>query len=128
MILYSCIFFVVFPILDKKLKMGTDLNRELIIQLLKKGPEYRLFTNSAKTDLFNELRMSEEECVSFIIKSLEDGVALNYGQTELEKFYGRDHWWFVNETPTCVEAYIKVQIDSETEKIIIIIISAHESR
>lgn len=108
--------------------MGTDINRELIIRLLQKGPEYRFLTNSAKNDLFNDLNMTEEELVLFIIKSLEEGVKLNYGQTELEKFHGRDHWWFVNETPTHVKAYIKIQIDNETEKIIIIIISAHESR
>jgi hypothetical protein len=108
--------------------MGTDLKREMIIQLLEKGPEHRLFTGRAKNDLYRELRMSEEECVSFIIKSLQDGVELNYGQTELAEHHGKNHWWFVNETPTHVEAYIKVQIDSETEKIILIIISAHESK
>ncbi|MEA2077836.1 MAG: hypothetical protein U9O95_07450 [Candidatus Marinimicrobia bacterium] len=108
--------------------MGTDFNRELIIRLLQKGPEYRFLTDSARNDLFNDLNMTEEELVLFIIKSLKEGVELNYGQTELEKFHGKDHWWFVNETPTHVEAYIKVQIDNETEKIIIIIISAHESR
>ena len=81
----------------------------------------------AGRDLHNELRMSEEECVTFIIESLESDVKLNYGQTEIEEHHGKNHWWFVNETPTCVEAFIKVQIDSETEKIIIIIISAHES-
>ncbi len=108
--------------------MGTDFNRELILQLLKKGPEYRIFTSRARNDLFNELKMSEEDCVLFIINSLEEGIELIYGQTELEKFHGRDHWWFVNKTPTHVEAYIKVQIDSETEKIILIIISAHESK
>ncbi|MCF8298687.1 MAG: hypothetical protein K9J13_14155 [Saprospiraceae bacterium] len=105
--------------------MGTDFKREMIIQLLKKGPEYRLFTAKAQRDLFNELRMSEEECVSFIIKSLEDGVELNHDITRMPGHHGKDHWWFVNETPTCVKAFIKVQIDSETEKIIII--SAHES-
>lgn len=108
--------------------MGSDFNRELIIKLLKKGPDYRIFTEQAKDDLRNELRMSEKECVLFIIKSLEKGVELHYGQTELEKFHGRDHWWFTNETADNILAYIKVQIDSESKKIIIIIISAHESR
>ena len=107
--------------------MSTDFNREMIIQILKKGPEHRIFTKKAGRDLHNELRMSEEECVTFIIESLESGIKLNNGHTKKEEHYGKNHWWFVNETPTCVEAFIKVQIDSETEKIIIIIISAHES-
>ncbi|MEA3391426.1 MAG: hypothetical protein U9Q91_00445 [Candidatus Marinimicrobia bacterium] len=108
--------------------MGTDFNRELIIELLKKGPAFRILTEQAKDDLRNELRMSENECISFIIKSLETGVELHYGQTELEKYHGRDHWWFTKETKDNILAYIKVQIDSESKKIIIIVISAHESR
>lgn len=107
--------------------METDLNRRLILQLLKKGPEYRIFTNRAKDDLFNELKMSENECVSFIIKSLEEGIELICGQTRLETHHGKEHWWFVNETPNHIKAYVKVQIDSETERIILIIISAHKS-
>lgn len=107
--------------------MGTDFNRELIIQLLKKGPEYRFLTKRARIDVLSELKMTEEELVKFIVKSLNEGVNLHCDTTRLEAHYGKKHWWFTNRTNENIEAYIKLQIDDESEKIIIVIISAHKS-
>lgn len=95
---------------------------KLIIRLLK-ADQY-IFGERAFWESIKYLGMRYDECVRFIISSLESGVKLEEKINNEGKYRGKKYWILRNRNDIGIDAYIKMSL-VDKDKIYVEIFSAH---